>query len=104
MKKRGAGLGREKSKPGGRQLFFFGQEGATGWFERDEFLGLGFFVFPLDVQNCPPLCMCWKLIFIGKNVVRSPNLVPQLLFFCKFDFSNFNWIFLININSNEENH
>jgi len=83
MKKRGAGLGREKSKPGVRQLFVFGQEGATGWFERDEFLGLGFFVFSPDVQNCPPLCMCWKLIFIGKNVVRSPNLVPQLLlFFC----------------------
>ena len=27
--------------------------GAAGWFERDGFLGLGFFVFPSNVQNCP---------------------------------------------------
>jgi len=47
-------------------------------------------VLPSNVQNYPPLCMCWKLLFIGKNIVRSPNLVPQLLFFfCKFDFSHF---------------
>lgn len=68
MKKRGAGLGREKSKPGGQRLFVFGQEGAIGWFERDEFLGLGFFVFLSNVRNCPSLCMCWKLLFIGKNI------------------------------------
>jgi hypothetical protein len=31
--------------------------------------------------------MFWKLLFIGKNIVRSPNLVAQLFFFfCKFDF------------------
>jgi len=55
-------------------------------------------VFLSNVQNCPPFCMCWKLLFIGKNVVRSPNLIPQLLsFFVNLIFSNFNWIFLINI-------
>jgi energy-converting hydrogenase Eha subunit F len=61
-------------------------------------------VFPLNVQNYPPLCMCWKLLFIGKNVVRSPNLVPQLFsFFVNLIFLIF-WIFLININSKEENY
>jgi hypothetical protein len=26
------------------------------------------------------LCMCWKLLSIGKNIVWSSNLVPQLFF------------------------
>ena len=34
------------------------------------------------VQDCPSTFVCvGKLLFIGKNVVRSPNLVPQLLSF-----------------------
>jgi hypothetical protein len=46
-----------------------------------------FFVF-FFFQNSPPYWMCWKLLFISKNVTRFSNLVPQLLlFFCKFDFS-----------------
>jgi hypothetical protein len=43
----------------------------------------------------------WRPVFIGKNIARFPNLVPQLLSF----FVNliFFWIFLIKIDSNEEN-
>jgi hypothetical protein len=26
-------------------------------------------------------------VFIGKNVAKFPNLAPQFLSFCKFDFS-----------------
>ena len=49
---------------------------------KDRFRFRFFFVFFLVSQNCPPsLCMLWKLLFIGKNVARSPNLVPQLLYF-----------------------
>jgi len=32
-------------------------------------------------------------VFIGKNIAKFPNLVSQLLFFCKFDFSEFFCIF-----------
>jgi len=39
-------------------------------------------MFFSNVSKLPlPFCMCWKLLFIGKNVARSPNLVPQLLSF-----------------------
>ena len=44
-----------------------------------------FFVF--FFQNCPsPLSVLRRLIFIGKNIARFPNLVTQLLCFCKFVF------------------
>jgi hypothetical protein len=47
--------------------------------------------------------MCWKLLFISKNVARSQNLVPQLLsFFVNLIFLIFLDLFLININSNEK--
>jgi len=55
--------------------------------------GLGF--SPLIFQNCPLLCVLWRLVFIDKNIARFPNLIPQLLFFfCKFDFSYFFGFFL----------
>jgi hypothetical protein len=42
-----------------------------------------FLWFPSILQNCPSF-----VVFIGKNIARFPNLVPQLLsFFCKFVFS-----------------
>jgi hypothetical protein len=46
------------------------------------------FLYFFSLSKLPPsLCVLWKLIFIGKNVAKSPNLVPQLLsFFCKFEF------------------
>jgi hypothetical protein len=35
------------------------------------------------------------MLFIGKNIAKFPNLVPQLLLFlCKFDFSYFFGFFL----------
>jgi hypothetical protein len=49
-------------------------------------LGLGFFLC-FFFKIAPSLCMCWKLLFIGKNIVWSPNLVPQLSFFVNFDFA-----------------
>jgi hypothetical protein len=52
-------------------------------------LGLGcfpFLFFVFFLSKLPPLCKCWKLLFIGKYIARSSNLVPQLLSFCKFDF------------------
>jgi len=51
----------------------------------------------------PPLSVLRGPGFIGKNVARFPNLVPQLLSFCKFDFSYFFLYFLkmsnINVDS-----
>jgi len=47
-------------------------------------------------------CVLWRPVFIGKNIVWALKLIPQLSFFCKFDFSCF-LDFLINIASNEEN-
>jgi hypothetical protein len=75
-----------------------------GGFERDGFRVRVFFLFFfLMFQNCPPFCMCWKLLFISKNVARSQNLVPQLLsFFVNLIFLIFLDLFLININSNEK--
>jgi len=55
--------------------------GATVWKVIGSGLGFGFFVFSLNMQNSLPLCMCWKLLFIGKNVAWASKLVPQLLFF-----------------------
>jgi hypothetical protein len=62
-----------------------------------------FLLPPYKCVKLPLLCMCWKLLFIDKNIARSPNLVLQLLSFF-INFILFFWIFLININSNEENH
>jgi hypothetical protein len=57
----------------------------------------GFFYF---LQNYPPpLSVLRGPIFISKNIARFPNLVPQLLSFCKFDFSYF-FYFLITSNIN----
>ena len=85
-------LGEDERKRGGAPLKEMG-------------LGLGFFfVFFSNVSKLPPpFCMCWKLLFIGKNVARSPNLVPQLLFlYINLIFLIFLGFFLINIDSNEE--
>jgi hypothetical protein len=64
--------------------FFFFREG--GWPKDQMGLGLGFFLLPpYKCAKLPPLCMCWKLLFIGKNIDRSPNMVLQLLsFFINF--------------------
>jgi hypothetical protein len=43
-------------------------------------LGLGFLVF-FSFKIAPPLCVLWRSVFIGKNIARFPNLVPQLLSF-----------------------
>ena len=74
-KKMGLRCRGEKFKPGGR---LFGLK--IG-------LGLGFFLCFFSFKIAPLLCKCWKPVFVGKNVVRFPNLVPQLLSFCKFDFA-----------------
>jgi hypothetical protein len=51
--------------------------GGGGWLGSDGFRVRVFFVLPPpNMQNCPPLCMCWKLLFIGKNVVWTSKLVP----------------------------
>ena len=75
---------------------------ADSGFVRDGFLGLGFFMLPSNVQNCPPFLCVLNATIYRQNIVLSPNLVPQLLSF----FVNliFFWIFLINIDSNEENY
>jgi hypothetical protein len=39
-----------------------------------------FCVFPQYVK-LPPLCVLYRLVFIGKNIARFSNLVPQLLSF-----------------------
>ena len=45
-------------------------------------LGLASLSFPsFFFKIYPSLCMCWKLLFIGKNIARFQNLVPQLLSF-----------------------
>jgi len=52
------------------------------------FCGLGFIWIPLIVLNFPPLLSVLRgPVFTGKNIARFSNLVPQLLSFCKFDFS-----------------
>jgi hypothetical protein len=67
-------LEKKKSKAGGADV----------WLEIG--LGLGFFLcFFFKIAFF--LCMCWKLLFICKNIVWSPNLVPQLSFFVNFDFA-----------------
>jgi len=70
-------------------------------------LGLGFPIFfVFFFQNCPPSSVLRRPVFIGKNVARFSNLVPQLLsfivnliFLVFLDFSCFFWNFLINIDS-----
>jgi hypothetical protein len=46
-------FGRAPIKPGGGRLFWkeIGLGLGLG-------LGFGFFVFPLNMQNCPPSCVC----------------------------------------------
>ena len=50
-----------------------------------ENLGLGFYFCgcpKFSVSKLPPcFCVCSRLLFIDKNIARSPNLVPQLLLF-----------------------
>jgi len=43
---------------GVRLLFLFCQVGATGWFGRDEFLGLGFFLCSFQMCKITPPCVC----------------------------------------------
>ena len=59
-------------------------------------LGFGFFcVFPQYAKLPPLMCVFQRLVFIGKNIARFSNLVPQLLsFFCTSDFSYFFGFFL----------
>jgi hypothetical protein len=54
---KGSGQGRRKIKnQWGATALLFGQVGgAAGWFEGDEFLGLGFFVFFSKCAKLPPL-------------------------------------------------
>jgi hypothetical protein len=52
--------------------------GVVVWLEIG--LGLGFLVF-FSFKIAPPLCVLWRSVFIGKNIARFPNLVPQLLSF-----------------------
>jgi len=58
-REKGSRQGRRKSKTsGGAAALFVFPSRATDWFERDGFLGLGFFVLPPNVQNCPPSWVC----------------------------------------------
>jgi hypothetical protein len=64
--------------------------GATVWLEiglgLGLCLGLGFLVF-FSFKIAPPLCVLWRPVFIGKNIAKFPNLIPQLLsFFVKLIF------------------
>ena len=62
--------------------------GATVWLEigLGLGLGLGFLVF-FSFKISPPLCVLWRPVFIGKNIAKFPNLIPQLLsFFVKLIF------------------
>ena len=52
--------------------------GVVVWLEIG--LGLGFLVF-FSFKIAPPLCVLWRSVFIGKNIARFPNVVPQLLSF-----------------------
>jgi hypothetical protein len=57
-------------------------------------LGLGFFFWYFFwCFKIAPFCVCWRPVFIGKNVARFSNLVPQLLSFCKFWFFLFFFVF-----------
>ena len=47
---------------------------------RDKFRFRVCYIF-FNCAKLPPFCVCGRPIFIGKNVARFPNLVPQLLFF-----------------------
>jgi hypothetical protein len=74
---------KENQKPGGADDFFFAIDGewaTTLVREKKGFQFLGFFCVFSIVQN-PPLCVLQRLVFIGKNIARFPNLVPQLLSF-----------------------
>jgi hypothetical protein len=78
-----------ESRGGAASLLFWPSGGSQVFWKRwVRRFRVFFFVFFLMFQNCPPsFSMFWKLLFIGKNIARSPNLIPQLLsFFCKFDF------------------
>jgi hypothetical protein len=72
-----------RGERGGR----LGRDGILG-------LGLGFIVFFFfKIAPLPFVCVV-KLLFIGKNIVRSPNLVPQLFFFLNLIFLIFFGFFL----------
>jgi len=53
------------------------------------FCGLGFLVVLFHCAKLLSSCVLWRLVFIGKNIAWASKLVPQLFFFCKFDFSCF---------------
>jgi hypothetical protein len=83
------GLGRKKRES---------LEERGGRLGRDRVFGLGlglWFIlfFFLFFQNCSPLSVLRGPVFIGKNIARFPNLVPQLLSFFKLDFQCFFAIF-----------
>jgi len=101
-----AGLGQltrlkeEETEYGGAPLlfFFFLPSGGGRVFRKDGFVGLRFLgflwfrvfcSFSLFVKLPPLFCVLWRPVFIGKNIVWASKLVPQLSFFCKFDFSFF---------------
>jgi hypothetical protein len=75
------------------------QWGVGSWFERDGF----FFCVASKYAKLPSMCVLWRPAFIGKNIYRFPNLVPQFLsFFVNLIFLIF-LDFFINIDSNEKN-
>ena len=44
-------------------------------------LGLGYFFVPSKCAKLPPFACLWRPVFIGKNIAKFPNLIPQLLSF-----------------------
>ena len=73
-----AGLWDQKNSSRGR--------GAAG-LVKIEFRVRFLFFFFFFLSKLPPSMQVLEATIYRQNVARFPNLVPQLLLFCKFDFS-----------------
>ena len=74
---------------GSQGVATLGERRMVEWVEMD--LGLGFLFVFFSFKIDPFLCICWKLLFIGKNIARFQTWSLNFFFFCKFWFF---WFFL----------